>query len=326
MNNIPRLTRKNCIDLAVGMLDELSNVLLGKSAETVQLLCALLSGGHVIIEDVPGVGKTTLANALAIASGLNFNRVQFTPDVTASDITGFNIFNRSTSEFEFRPGAVMCNILLADEINRASPKTQSSLLEAMNDGNVTVDGTSYKLPTPFMVIATQNPLGFVGTYPLPEAQLDRFALRISLGYPSKAREIDIIMGKSHEKTLGKIKRRANCEIIELMKNYVSDTNCDESIYEYIVNFVSATRNNKYFSLGASPRASIMLVKLAKSRAFLDGRDYVLPSDVTELLIPAVAHRVIMTREAAGAGATVEEILFGIKDTIRVPVLSKRGIS
>ena len=167
MNEIPRLKRIDCVDLAGGMLDELSGVLLGKRRETVLLLCALLAGGHVIIEDIPGVGKTTLASALSKSSGLTFGRVQFTPDVTASDITGYNIFNRKTGDFEFREGAVMCNILLADEINRASPKTQSSLLEAMNDGRVTVDGTAYLLPDPFMVIATQNPLGFVGTYPLP---------------------------------------------------------------------------------------------------------------------------------------------------------------
>lgn len=325
MNTISQLTRKNCIDLSTGMLNELSEVILGKRNQTVLILCALLSGGHIIIEDVPGVGKTTLANALAITSGLAFNRVQFTPDVTASDITGFNIFNRQSGEFEFRPGAVMCNILLADEINRASPKTQSSLLEAMNDGNVTVDGTVYKLPTPFMVIATQNPHGYIGTYPLPEAQLDRFALRISLGYPGKALEMDIAMGKSHDKTLSSIKVRANKAIIELMRDYVEQTVCDDSIYEYIVDFVSSTRDNKYISLGASPRATIMLGKLAKAYAFLDGRDYVLPSDVTELLIPAVAHRIVISREAAGVGATAEEILYSIKEKIRIPVLSKRGI-
>lgn len=325
MNNISQLTRKNCIDLSTGMLNELSEVILGKRHQTVLLLCALLSGGHIIIEDVPGVGKTTLANALALTSGLAFNRVQFTPDVTASDITGFNIFNRQTGEFEFRSGAVMCNILLADEINRASPKTQSSLLEAMNDGKVTVDGTVYKLPSPFMVIATQNPLGYIGTYPLPEAQLDRFALRISLGYPGKALEMGIAMGKSHDKTLSSIKVRANKAIIELMRGYVDQTVCDDSIYEYIVDFVSSTRDNKYISLGASPRATIMLAKLAKAYAFLDGRDYVLPSDVTELLIPAVAHRIVISREAAGVGATAEEILYSIKDKIRIPVLSKRGI-
>ncbi len=319
------MTRKNCIDLSTGMLNELSEVVLGKRRQTVLLLCALLSGGHIIIEDVPGVGKTTLANALALTSGLAFNRVQFTPDVTASDITGFNIFNRQTGEFEFRPGAVMCNILLADEINRASPKTQSSLLEAMNDGNVTVDGTVYRLPVPFMVIATQNPLGYIGTYPLPEAQLDRFALRISLGYPSKELEMDIAMGKSHDKTLSSIKVRANKAIIERMRDYVDQTVCDDSIYEYIVDFVSSTRDNKYISLGASPRATIMLAKLTKAHAFLDGRDYVLPSDVTELLIPAVAHRIVISREAAGVGATAEEILYSIKEKIRIPVLSKRGI-
>ena len=325
MNEIPRLKRIDCVDLAGGMMDELSGVLLGKRRETVLLLCDLLAGGHVIIEDIPGVGKTTLASALSKSSGLTFGRVQFTPDVTASDITGYNIFNRKTGDFEFREGAVMCNILLADEINRASPKTQSSLLEAMNDGRVTVDGTAYLLPDPFMVIATQNPLGFVGTYPLPEAQLDRFALRLSLGYPEKKQEIEIAQGKSHDKTLPTVRRRADREIIAEMKRYADEVYCDDSIYEYIVDFVASTRNTKYLSLGASPRASIMLGRLAKAYAFIDGREYVLPSDVGVLLLPSLAHRVVLSREAAGSGITADEILSGIRDSLHMPVVSKRTV-
>jgi len=312
----------NCIGLASGMLEELSGVVLGKRHETMLLVCALLAGGHVIIEDIPGVGKTTLADALSRTSGLTFNRVQFTPDVTASDITGYNIYNQKTGEFEFRSGAVMCNILLADEINRASPKTQSSLLEAMNEGRVTVDGKTYKLPEPFMVIATQNPIGFVGTYPLPEAQLDRFALRLSLGYPNKREELSIVMGRSRENTLSNVRKFANQEIIAAMREYVSEVTCADSIYEYIVDFVSATRSCPQLTLGASPRASIMLGKLAKAYAFLNRRSYVIPSDVTELLIPALSHRVVLSREAAGSGLTAVDVLTRLKETVRVPVLAK----
>lgn len=314
----------NCIGLASGMLDELSDVVLGKRHEIMLLVCALLAGGHVIIEDIPGVGKTTLADALSRTSGLTFNRVQFTPDVTASDITGYNIYNQKTGEFEFRSGAVMCNILLADEINRASPKTQSSLLEAMNEGRVTVDGKTYKLPEPFMVIATQNPIGFVGTYPLPEAQLDRFALRLSLGYPNKSEELSIVMGKSRENTLSRVRMFANQEIIAAMRRYVSDVTCADSIYEYIVDFVSATRSCPQLTLGASPRASIMLGKLAKAYAFLNRRSYVIPSDVTELLLPSLAHRVVLSREAAGSGLTAADVLAKLKETVRVPVLAKNS--
>ena len=307
-------------DKLAAMADEIEKVIVGKRRQIVFLLTALLSGGHVLIEDVPGTGKTTLAAALAAVCGLSFKRAQFTPDVMASDITGFNMYNRQKENFEFIEGLAMCNILLADEINRASPKTQSALLEAMEEGNVTVDGKSYPLPDPFFVIATQNPTGFVGTYPLPEAQLDRFSIRLSLGYPQKEEEIRIISERHGKNPLDDIKTLTNAEELKSIIKTVSDIFVDERIYGYIVDLVSQTRKQGELSLGASTRASLIISKMAQATAFVTGRSYVVPEDVAEVFVPVTAHRIMLKREAKLSGATAEKVLYDILKRTAVPVI------
>ena len=261
------------------LTSEIEKVIVGKHREVLLLITAMLAGGHVLIEDVPGVGKTTLAAALAKAAGLDFRRAQFTPDVTASDITGFNIYNRREENFEFTPGLVMTNILLADEINRASPKTQSALLEAMEEGRVTVDGKTYILPDPFMVIATQNPSGFVGTYPLPEAQLDRFSMKLSMGYPTPDEEMRIVEERTAADPLDAVSPVAGAKLISFLRALTTDVRIDRSLYKYLVLLVSATREHRSVSLGASPRASLALKRLSQAYAFMHGRNYVVPEDI-----------------------------------------------
>ncbi len=303
---------------------EVEKVVVGKRGEVIQLLTALLAGAHVLIEDVPGTGKTTLASALAKATGLDFKRAQFTPDVMASDITGFHIYNRQKEQFEFREGLVMCNLLLADEINRASPKTQSALLEAMEEGKVTVDGNTMAIPDPFMVIATQNPAGYVGTYPLPEAQLDRFALKLTMGYPIAAEEVEIIKARKVDNPLAHVHAVLGSEELCEIRRLVSTVHMDDELYRYIVTLVTATRKHPSLSLGASPRASVALVHLAQAYAFLRGRDYVLPDDIAGLLRPAIAHRLMLRQEAKLAHQTAQDILTEILRTTEVPYKGKHA--
>jgi len=303
---------------AQALIAEVEKVVVGKHTEIVLLVTAMFAGGHVLIEDVPGVGKTSLAAALARAAGLDFRRAQFTPDVMASDITGFNLYNRSTEKFEFREGLVMCNILLADEINRASPKTQSSLLEAMEENRVTVDGTTYDVPDPFMVIATQNPSGYVGTYPLPEAQLDRFAVRLSMGYPTEAEEVEILENRRGRNPIERVAAVTNVDTIREIRAAVSAVRLDTAVCRYIVHLVQATRKNRSLSLGASPRASIMLMRLAQAYAFLRGRDFVIPDDVAFVFAPAVAHRLVLSQEARLNRTSPKEILAEIVRSAPVP--------
>ena len=302
------------------MADEIEKVIVGKRQQIIFLLTALLSGGHVLIEDVPGTGKTTLAATLAAVCGLSFKRAQFTPDVMASDITGFNMYNRQNERFEFKEGLAMCNILLADEINRASPKTQSALLEAMEEGNVTVDGKSYPLPDPFFVIATQNPTGFVGTYPLPEAQLDRFSVRLSLGYPQKEEEIRIISERHGKNPFEEVRTLTSADELKSIINSVADIYVEDKIYGYIVDLVSATRRQEELALGASTRAALIISKMAQATAYIIGRSYVLPEDVAAVFVPATAHRVMLKREARLAGSTAEKVLYGILKRTPVPVI------
>lgn len=303
--------------------DEVEKVVVGKRSEVIQLLTAMLAGAHVLIEDVPGTGKTTLASTLAKVTGLSFRRAQFTPDVMASDITGFSIYNRQKEQFEFREGLVMCNLLLADEINRASPKTQSALLEAMEEGKVTVDGNTMSVPDPFMVIATQNPAGYVGTYPLPEAQLDRFALKISMGYPHPNEEVSIIKARRAENPLDSVSAVLTMEELRDIRRLVSDVHIDDELYTYIVTLITATRKHPALSLGASPRASVALVHLAQAYAFLRGRDYVLPDDIAALFRNAIAHRLMLSQEARLARQTANDILGEILRTTEVPYKGKR---
>ena len=306
------------------IINETEKVIIGKHSEVTMLVAALLCGGHVLIEDVPGTGKTTLAAALSRAAGLKFNRAQFTPDVMASDITGFNIYNRAKELFEFRNGLVMCNILLADEINRASPKTQSALLEAMEEGTVTVDGTTYKMPVPFMVIATQNPTGYIGTYPLPEAQLDRFVLRLSMGYPTESEEISVILNRKGENPLDRVKAVTNAENLTVLRQIVSKVTVSSEISRYIVQLVAATRDTPLVTLGASPRASLALMRLSQAYAFIRGRDYVLAEDVSALYVPAVSHRLMLSQEARLQKKSAADVLTELARGVEVPYRTARS--
>ena len=304
-------------------IEEMETVVVGKHREMILLMTAMLSGSHVLIEDVPGTGKTSLAATMSRVMGMEFHRAQFTPDIMASDITGFNIYNRQKEIFEFRSGLVMCNLLLADEINRASPKTQSALLEAMEEGRVTVDGETYPMPEPFMVIATQNPTGYVGTYPLPEAQLDRFAFKLNMGYPSNGEEVEILRARRGQNPMEKVRQMLSTEDIVAAKEQVANVKLEDSLYTYIVALIAATRHHKSFSLGASPRASVALMRLSQAYAYLRGRDYVLPDDIAGLYRIAVAHRVILTQEAKLNHVTVNAVLDEIFRSVEVPYLGKK---
>ncbi|MBQ7315598.1 MAG: MoxR family ATPase [Clostridia bacterium] len=308
----------------IAAADEVEKVVVGKRSEVLQLLTAMLAGTHVLIEDVPGTGKTTLASTLAKVTGLQFRRAQFTPDVMASDITGFHIYNRQKEQFEFREGLVMCNLLLADEINRASPKTQSALLEAMEEGKVTVDGNTMEVPDPFMVIATQNPAGYVGTYPLPEAQLDRFALKISMGYPNAQEEINIIKARRGENPLAAVNSVLTLDELRHIRELVKTVHIDDELYAYIVTLITATRRHPALALGASPRASVAMVHLAQAYAFLRGRDYVQPDDIAALFRAAIAHRLMLRQEAKLAHQSTMDVLSEILRTTEVPYKGKRN--
>ncbi|MBO4326913.1 MAG: MoxR family ATPase [Clostridia bacterium] len=278
---------------------------------------ALLAGGHLLLEDVPGVGKTTLAKALTGSVSGTFKRVSLTPDVLPSDLTGFSVYNRKTEAFEFKKGALDCNFLLADEINRTSPKTQSSLLEAMQEEKVSVDGVTYELPQPFMVIATQNPIELAGTYPLPEAQLDRFLMKLSLGYPDPDGEKHVITAGASVRRDPEAQPVATCADIIRLQDEVNQVYLSDSVADYILRLLSATRSAPDLALGLSPRAGISLAKTAKALAFLSGRNYVLPDDIKQILIPVCAHRLMLTRDAKAAGQTAVGILEGVRK--KVPV-------
>ena len=304
------------------IIEQTENIILGKQDVIKMTIISLLCQGHVLIEDVPGVGKTTLASALSKIIGLKYKRAQFTPDVMPSDITGFSIYNKVTNELEYKEGLALCNILLADEINRTSPKTQSSLLEVMEEGTITVDGKTHHVPTPFMVIATQNPIGFVGTHPLPEAQLDRFIMRISIGYPDTANEIKIISDRKTENPIDKIKTIITAEDIIKAQDIVKNIHIDQTLYKYIVELVAKTRNHQYITLGASPRASLALMRLSQAKAFLEKRDYIIPEDILNMYIPAITHRIILKQEARLKKINTEDILNDIKKLVAPQILKE----
>ena len=301
------------------LVAEVSKVIKGKDDALLIILTSLLARGHVLIEDVPGVGKTTLAMALGKASGLAFRRAQFTPDVMASDITGFTMFNKEENAFEYRPGLVMTNILLADEINRTSPKTQSALLEAMEEKRVTVDGTTYLLPEPFMVIATQNSQGYVGTFPLPEAQLDRFMMKISMGYPTIAEEQQIMLDRLYDNPLDDVKNVMTAEQIAECVEDVNSIIFAESLCRYVAELAAATRNNPTVALGASPRASVALMQASRAYAYLLGRDYVIPEDIVRLLIPVFEHRIVLRQESRVNRRSVRSVLEDAVSAVVPPV-------
>jgi MoxR-like ATPase len=289
-------------------------------ADTLRLIVlALVAEGHVIVEDFPGVGKTMLAKSLARSLDLDFSRIQFTPDLLPSDVTGVNVFNQRTNEFEFRSGPVFANVLLVDEINRASPKTQSALLEAMQESQVTIDGESYTLDRPFMVIATQNPIEYEGTYPLPEAQLDRFSMKLSLGYPQLADEARMLNEQTTEPPLDSLAPVATLTEVTAAIEEARSLFVEESLNRYVVALLRHTRGSSRLALGASPRSGIALLRVAKARALAEGRDYVLPDDVKAIARPVLAHRLILAPEARSAGLTAEEIVGEAVEQTPVPV-------
>ena len=289
-------------------------------ADTLRLIVlALVAEGHVIVEDFPGVGKTMLAKSLARSLDLDFSRIQFTPDLLPSDVTGVNVFNQRANEFEFRPGPVFANVLLVDEINRASPKTQAALLEAMQETQVTIDGETYELDRPFMVIATQNPIEYEGTYPLPEAQLDRFSMRLALGYPPLADEARMLAEQTTEPPLESLVPVATQTEVSAAIEEARSLFVEESLNRYVVALLRHTRGSTRLALGASPRAGIALLRVAKARALSEGRDYVLPDDVKAIAGPVLSHRLILAPEARSAGLTAEEIVAEAVEQTPVPV-------
>ena len=298
-------------------------VIVGKESAIELLMIAVLCRGHVLIEDVPGVGKTTLASALARSLDCSFKRIQFTPDITPSDITGFSIANFKTGELEYRPGMIMSQIVLADEINRTSPKTQSSLLEVMEEGQVSVDGTTYAMPQPFIVLATQNPVDFVGTYPLPEAQLDRFFMRISIGYPTAEEEASILERyTSGKKPMEDLRPICTSSDIVRLQQEVEGVHTSKEVRSYISAIAAASRKNGALQLGVSTRAAISLLRAAQAHALLDGRDYVIPEDVQEMAEPVLAHRLVLSAEARMRNMTPQRVLQGVMASVQVPVKVK----
>lgn len=304
--------------LAERIAANVEQVIVGKGREVRLVLVALLCRGHVLIEDVPGVGKTVLAKAIARSIGSTFKRIQFTPDLLPSDITGVSVFNQQTSRFEFRPGPVVANIVLADEINRATPKTQSALLEAMEEGQVTVDGVTYPLPEPFVVLATENPIEYEGTFPLPEAQLDRFLIRISLGYPSRRGEIEMLSRQHFEHPLDRIGQVAALDELRTAQAAVRQVYVDDLLKEYVVALVEATRRHDDVYLGAGPRGSLALYNAARAWAAMQGRDYVIPDDIKELAEATLAHRIIVSPAARMRNVDARAIVREIVQTVPVP--------
>ena len=289
----------------------------GKDDVIDMVMCAVFAKGHILLEDIPGVGKTTLVTALAKVMDLDYKRMQFTPDVLPSDVSGFTMFDKTKNEFTFKEGAVYTNLFLADEINRTSPKTQSALLEVMEEGHATVDGVTRYLPQPFMVIATQNPIGASGTQKLPESQLDRFMVRLSMGYPSHESAVTILKGDSH-KTIEKMERVISKDEILAYQEEVENTKIKESLYDYAVSLTEATRNTDTFALGLSPRGSIALIKMAKAHAFLEGRDYVVPEDFKSVFYPIANHRIILSTKSKACGMNNESALNLAFDSVKVP--------
>ncbi len=306
-------------DMINKLRENIHEYFVGKESVAENVLICLLAGGHVLLEDVPGVGKTTLAKVLSQSVGADFGRIQFTPDTLPSDVTGMSIFNAKTGEFEYREGAVMHNFLLADEINRTSPKTQSSLLEAMAEGQTSVDGKIYKLPELFMVIATQNPIEFLGTYPLPEAQLDRFMMRLSIGYPDKEYEVKLTKNILENKSPDKV--GAVCSVDEMiaLKNEVSKVHVSDSILGYIRDISDLTRKEENFVMGVSPRATIFVAKAAQAKAFMENRDFVKPDDVKAVAVNTLHHRVVLTSEAKLRREDPDAILRALILKAKVPM-------
>lgn len=301
------------------ILDQVRQVIVGKDEQLLWVLAALLARGHILLEDVPGVGKTTMALSFARALDLEYGRIQFTPDVLPSDVTGYSVPDGMGS-MTYRPGGILCNLFLADELNRATSRTQSALLEAMEEGQVTVDGVSHRLPQPFAVIATQNPTGAAGTQLLPDSQVDRFALRIRLGYPAPREEAAMIKNRQGANPLENVRSVVTRQRFLTLQETVDATFLSDSVIDYVVALCDATRKQELFARGASPRATLSVAAMAKSIAQLRGRDYVVPGDVKEVFIPTLAHRMILTGRAESQGKTPEQVLKSILDVTPAPRL------
>jgi len=292
------------------------NAIVGKEQVVLRVFLAILARGHILIEDIPGVGKTTLAIAFSKALNLEYSRVQFTPDVLPSDVTGFSVFNKDTGNMDYTPGAVICNLFLADELNRATSRTQSALLEAMEEGQVTVDGTSHIIPQPFIVIATQNPVGAAGTQMLPDSQMDRFMVRLSLGYPNHNDELSLLKRKQGKNLLDLVEPVITSDELEEMCAEVDKVHVNPEILNYIVTLINKTRNHPDLVLGASPRASLAITSISKAAAYLQGRDYVLPNDITPLFTDTLAHRLVLRPGAENENKTAAKILTEILYSVK----------
>jgi MoxR-like ATPase len=303
------------------IISNVERVMVGKRGTIEKIIICLISGGHVLIEDVPGVGKTVLVHSIAKSINCDFKRIQFTPDLLPSDITGVSIYNQKTGEFEFKKGPIMGQIILADEINRTSPKTQASLLEAMEEHQITVDGVTYKLKEPFMVLATQNPMEYEGTFPLPEAQLDRFMMKVNIGYPDETSELNMLKRFKEINPLTELKPVASTEDIIRIKNEVKSVMVNSGVEMYILSIVRSTRENDKILLGASPRASLNLYRASQGRAILKGRDFVTPDDVKYVSKPVLNHRIIVKPEYRLKGLSVEDVIDEILKSIKVPGVS-----
>lgn len=307
------------------VINNIEKVIIGKREVAELSIVALLTNGHVLLEDVPGVGKTMMVRSIAQSVGARFNRIQFTPDMLPSDLTGVSVFNQKEMTFEFRPGPLMGNIVLADEINRTSPKTQSALLEAMEESSVSVDGETHILPEPFFVMATQNPIEYEGTYPLPEAQLDRFLLKMRMGYPTVEEELNILSLNENERPIDQLHAVINLEELLQMQQEVKSVFIDDAIKKYIVELVNRTRGNRHVTLGASPRGSLALLKTAQAYAYILNRNYVIPDDVKYLAPFVLAHRLILKPEARYDGITHEKVIAEILERVEIPVLKDEKV-
>ena len=301
------------------ILSEVKKAIVGKDDVLARALMAILSRGHILLEDVPGVGKTTLALAFSRAMGIDYRRVQFTSDVVPSDIIGFSVYDKESGRLLFKPGAVMCNLLLADEINRTSSKTQSALLEVMEERQVTVDGQTHPVPDPFIVIATQNPVGSAGTQLLPQAQIDRFMVRLKMGYPDFNSQVNILRDRKSENPLSRVEQVASAAEVVQMQREVDNLRVADSILEYITHLCQATREHSVVQLGVSPRGALAVLKMSQAHAYLAGRDYVVPEDAAEIVGDVCAHRLVLSPKAKISGVTQEEVIRQVLSTVRMPI-------
>lgn len=307
------------------IISEVKKVIIGKDDVIIKTLIAILAKGHILIEDIPGVGKTTLALAISKALSLEYKRLQFTPDVLPTDVTGFSVYNKSTGSFDYKPGAALCNLFLADEINRTSSKTQSALLEIMEEGKVTVDGITRNAPEPYIVIATQNPIGSIGTQMLPESQMDRFIIRLTMGYPDISSEVDMLKSKQNINPLENVRKVVDAQDIITARKIVEDIYVSDKVYEYLASLAKATREHSLIKLGLSPRGTIALTNMTKATALLKGRNYALPDDALYAFKDVVSHRILLNSRSKVNGVSVSDVLDDVVRSVPVPKVAKAGL-